>query len=179
MKSADRHVTAATIPFTQADYRRLPEGFPAELLEGQLVKEPAPTRYHQRLVVRLATRFIEVVGDDRVLVSPVDVWIDEWNVLQPDVLLFDESDAGARAIPDEAVPALVAEILSPSTARRDRDIKAKIYLRAGVREVWLVDPDSRSIEVRSGETRRAVPSTESITTPLAPGLEISLREFFE
>ncbi len=171
--------TTLTTPFTQADYRRLPEGFPAELLEGQLVKEPAPTRYHQRLVVRLATRFITVVGDDRVLVSPVDVWIDEWNVLQPDVLVFDQADAGARAIPDEAIPVLVAEVLSPSTARRDREVKAAIFLRAGVREVWLVDPDARSIEVRSSETRRVIAESETITTPLVAGLEVSPREFFE
>ena len=48
-----------------------------------------------------------------------------------------------------AVPVLAVEVLSPSTAARDREAKTAIYLRAGVLEVWLVDPDSGSVEVHS------------------------------
>jgi hypothetical protein len=79
-------VTAPTTPFTQADYRRLPEGFPAQLIEGQLVKEPSPTEFHQGLTFKLGSAFAGVVGVHRILLSPIDVWIDEFNVLQPDLL---------------------------------------------------------------------------------------------
>ncbi len=178
MSGAEKLATATTLatPFAQADYRRLPEGFPAELLEGQLVKQPTRTPYHQRLVLRFATRLVAAVGDRRVLVSPVDVWIDDRNVLQPDVLVLDE--ACDREMLEVPVPLLVIEVLSPSTARRDRDVKTDIYLRAGVREVWLVDPDSRSIEVRTDAGRRVVPPTGGIATPLVPGLEIVVEELF-
>ncbi len=171
-------VTAPNTRFSQADYRRLPEGFPAQLIEGELVKDPSPTEFHQGLAFKLGTLFAGVVGVHRVLLSPIDVWIDEHNVLQPDVLLLGEADAWSSTSRDMPIPILVAEVLSPSTARRDRDVKTRIYLGAGVREVWLVDPETKTIEVRTDGGRRVVPPTGTIATPLVPGLKIVLREFF-
>ena len=145
-----------TEKFTRRDYERLPEGFPAELIEGDLVREPAPTRWHQHVVVALTVRLVEAAGLDRVLASPTDVWIDEWSVLQPDVLVTAPGDVIRPGTDRGAVPLLVVEVLSPSTARRDRDRKTAIYLRAGVREVWLVDPDAGSVEVHTpGGVERA------------------------
>ncbi len=48
--------------FTRADYDRLPEGFPAQLIEGFLVKQPAPTYGHQALVLELALKLVARVG---------------------------------------------------------------------------------------------------------------------
>src|SRR5439155_10532291 len=47
----------------------------------------------------------------------------------------------------QGAPDLVIEILSPSTARRDRTIKVQLYRRQGVAEYWMVDPDANQIEV--------------------------------
>ena len=69
--------------------------------------------------------------------------------MEPDVLFVRKdrldilSDRGAEAAPD-----LVAEILSPSTAVRDRGIKLERYRHFGVPEYWIVDPDARAIDVR-------------------------------
>ncbi len=64
MKATDP-TTIHTADFTRDDYLRLPEGFPAELIQGQLVKEPAPTSDHQGLVVRRTTRFARAAGAQR------------------------------------------------------------------------------------------------------------------
>jgi len=66
----------------------------------------------------------------------------------PDVVALErEPEKGTRNL-EEAL--LVAEILSPSTARRDRTVKTDLYLGAGVREVWLVDAEAQAIDIRSG-----------------------------
>ncbi|MCZ6785827.1 MAG: Uma2 family endonuclease, partial [Planctomycetota bacterium] len=70
-----------TSRYTRADYMRLPEGFPAELVDGMLVKEPSPTGWHQELGQRLVIRLRERIGP--ALPSPIDVFIDDYNVLQP------------------------------------------------------------------------------------------------
>jgi len=133
--------------FTRSDYERLPDGFPCELVEGQLVKEPAPIYRHQRVIVRLIAALLETVGADRAVTAPIDLFIDDHNVLQPDVAVF--ATALARDVRHIPTPQIVVEVLSPSTAARDRGRKTGIYLRAGVGEVWLIDPYSGSIEVHT------------------------------
>jgi len=139
-------------PFSRALYDRLPEGFPAQLVDGALLHDPAPLRGHQALVVAIYLALVDRVGLRRAFVAPVDVVIDEWNVLQPDVAMWDAPPPLDRR--EAEVPAVVFEVLSPANRRLDRGVKAGKYLAAGVREVWLVDPDLRSIEVRMREGRR-------------------------
>ena len=145
--------------FTQADYLRLPEGFPAQLVDGELVKEPAPTYWHQEIVGRVFVALKRAAPDQPVIVAPADVFIDEWNVLQPDVLMLEKGAVVRRGEPPPGLPVLVVEVLSPWTAMRDRDVKVRTYLRAGIREVWLVDPDRETVEVlpSGGETSRVLP----------------------
>src|SRR5262245_18064242 len=104
--------------FTRADYDRLPEGFPAQLIAGWLVKEPSPLYHHQRLAARLWRDLVAIVGPDLAPLTPVDVLIDDHNVFQPDVVALPEPG------PDDdhyvPTPRLVVEFLSPSTRRRDR-----------------------------------------------------------
>ena len=55
-------MTTARTHFTREDYDRLPEGFPCELIEGELVKEPSPFYQHQRVSLRLARIIGDAVG---------------------------------------------------------------------------------------------------------------------
>ncbi len=145
--------------FTRADYDRLPEGFPAELLQGSLVREPAPFYQHQRVAFRIGRLIADRIGDERVVCSPIDVYLDDLNVLQPDVAVFSQPlPAGLRHVP---IPTLVIEVLSDSTARRDRVAKSRIYLEHGIAEVWLVHPVDGTIEVvtPAGRTRHAASET--------------------
>jgi Uma2 family endonuclease len=164
--------------FTRADYMRLPEGFPAELIDGVLVREPAPSGWHQGLVGAVFLELAACVGRRRVVPSPIDVFVDEHNVLQPDVaVLPKDAPIGARTTAI-AIPILVVEVLSPSTARRDRRQKTAIYLRAGVREVWLVDPATKSTDIvtSAGATHFATGATPR--SDAVPGFALDLGALF-
>jgi Uma2 family endonuclease len=142
-------VTVTATLFTREDYARLPEGFPAQLIGGALVKEPAPRYGHQEVVLAICLALAKVVDRRLVLPSPVDVPIDGHNVFWPDVAVFAQPppphEGGTR------VPRVVFEVLSPTTERRDRRQKRPGYLRAGVSEVWLLDSQARTIEVHSAD----------------------------
>ena len=90
-------------PFTRALYDRLPEGFPAQLVDGALLHDPAPLRGHQALVGRLFLAIAPLVGLRRVFVSPIDVALDDLNVLQPDLAVWDDP---APARPSRGRPPL-------------------------------------------------------------------------
>ncbi len=137
-------MTMATL-FTRALYNQLPEGFPAQLIEGVLVREPAPTYGHQHIVSRLHVQLAALVGTDRALTSPSDVVIDELNVYQPDLVVIERPADPQQS--NVGIPIVAIEILSPSTRRRDREVKRHRLLAAGVQEVWLVDPETSVIEL--------------------------------
>ena len=137
--------------FTRQDYMALPEGFPAQLIRGQLVKEPAPTPWHQVLVRRVADMLERLAHPDRILFSPIDLFVDDENILQPDVVLLPEGTRIGPDLMEMPVPELMVEVLSPATRKRDREVKTGIYLEVGVAEVWLVDPESRVVELMTRE----------------------------
>jgi len=142
-------VARRPIVFTRSDLAQLPEDCRAELIEGDLVMPPAPDGSHQLLVMRLAERLRNHLGADRdrVLVAPCDVELDDRNVLQPDVLLLPEGTRPALHPWRPPCPIWVAEIVSPSSATRDRGVKLRVYARFGIREAWLVDQFARAVEV--------------------------------
>ena len=134
-----------TALFTRAAYDLLPEGFPAQLIEGCLVKEPSPTYGHQCLSSRIHAALLALVGPDRALTAPADVVIDEVNVYQPDLLVL-KGPADVHKS-DVGIPLLAVEILSPASRQRDREVKRHRLLAAGVAEVWLVDSLRPEVEV--------------------------------
>ena len=73
---------------------------------------------------------------------------------QPDVVVFPAPPADDVASEDLPVPLLVVEVLSASTGARDRAVKRLRYLEAGVREVWLIDRENRTIDVHDAATAR-------------------------
>jgi Uma2 family endonuclease len=140
-------------PWTYERYYALDDDQRYEVIDGELLLVPGPGTVHQSLVGELYLRFATYVrahGAGTVFLSPLDVVLDDRNVVQPDVL-FIRNEALAiidpRAI--RGTPDLVVEIISPSSRRRDRMVKAELYARAGVPEYWIVDPAERSIEVLS------------------------------
>ena len=118
----------------------LPDETRAELHEGELVMLASPDGSHQALLGRLYTSLCNHFGSlDRVLMAPADVVFDDTNTLQPDVLVFPEGTRPQAHPWKYPHPIWVAEILSPSTASRDRGIKLDILKRFGVPEAWLID----------------------------------------
>jgi len=81
--------------------------------------------------------------------APLDIVLTEYDVVQPDVLLFvpeREHLLHLRQV-TRVPPDLAIEILSKGTARNDRGRKKRLLAQHGLREYWLVDPDAISIEV--------------------------------
>ncbi len=139
--------------WTYAEYARLPsEGSTRyEVIAGELVVTPSPSLRHQRISMELATRlhgFVREHGLGDVFHAPLDVLLAEGDYLEPDLVFVRADHRGYftdRGI--EGPPDLVVEILSPSTATRDRGLKLERYRHFGVPEYWVVDPDARAIEV--------------------------------
>lgn len=185
-------VTGSAIPFTYEEYKRLPESLaPHELLNGELYVSPSPSTSHQRIVQNLGyllLRHVRETGAGRVFHAPMDVVLDEngrRHVAQPDLLFIRRERAG---IITEAgivgAPDLVIEVLSPGTASRDRGLKKTIYARAGVPELWLVDPALERVEVCAlGAAEYGAPVVHeraAVLTPAAlPDLRLPLAEVFD
>lgn len=169
--------------YTRAHYELLPEGFPAQLIEGQLVQEPAPTFGHQRLALGIAEALKKLVGARRTGIAPVDIQVDEFNVYQPDVVVFRAPLADDERGLDADMPLLVVEVLSPSTASRDRTVKRMRLLDAGVEEVWLIDAANGTVEVYDRERYRDLPRravrAEVLASKALVGFRLSPRQLFE
>ena len=157
-------------PFTRACYDRLPEGFPAQLVDGLLIHDPAPLRGHQALVGDLFLAIAPLVGSRRVFVSPIDVPLDDLNVLQPDLAIWATPPPLDR--PEADLPSVVIEVLSPSNRRLDRTVKAAKYLQAGILEVWLVDPERKTVEIRTRDQSSACHGEEPACSEVVEGLVI-------
>ncbi len=130
---------------TAQDYWALPEGERAELIDGVLYAMTPPNRRHQDIVTNLARllgNFIaENGGPCRAYVSPfaVNLNADDTTYVEPDVLVVCDpsklTDRGCEGAPD-----FVAEVVSPSSRSMDYVKKTALYLDAGVREYWIIDP---------------------------------------
>lgn len=137
--------------WTAERVRALPDdGNRYELIDGRLLVTPAPRGLHQVAIRELMRRLDSWVRTSQgadLLFSPADISLGEDEVLQPDLFVYRTAAGTAlRDWSDIASLLLVIEVLSPSTARYDRDLKRRRYQRAGVPEYWIVDADARVIE---------------------------------
>jgi Uma2 family endonuclease len=185
-------VVNPNIRFTYDDYKSLPESMEKryELLEGDLVMVPAPTTRHQfisRNLEFILHGFVRAHGLGSVLDSPVDVVFGEGaarEVAQPDIVFIGRARANIiKEAEIQGAPDLVVEILSPGTEVRDRGYKQHLYGRYGVREYWIVDPESETVEVyrmtqATFDLAARCTVDDALTTPLFPGLSIDLEEVF-
>jgi Uma2 family endonuclease len=182
-------MAATAMPLlTVENYRLLPETGPRfQLIEGELYMAPAPNRYHQDISRNLEYIFLEYLEEHpigKLYHAPFDVYLDETNVFQPDILFVSGerlsilSEAGAEGAPD-----FVVEILSPKTARLDLENKRVQYARHGVDELWIIDPKAKTVAIHRFSEKTDGPVSivsegGSITTRHFPGLEVDTRKVF-
>jgi len=136
---------------TAAEFLALPESnTPMELLDGEIIMAPSPIPQHQDIVGNvfvILKQLAKQIGG-RAFVAPLDVYLDDHNVAQPDVLwIAENSRCQVTTTHLVGAPDLVVGVLSPSTAWQDKTVKFRLYQQHGVREYWLVDPMYRLVEV--------------------------------
>lgn len=141
----------ASEAWTAEVVRAIPDdGKRYELIDGELVVTPAPRYVHQAAIlelIRLLDPWLRNRSTANLLMSPADISLSDDEILQPDLFVY-RTVAGTplRDWGDISALLLVIEVLSPSTARYDRQLKRRRYQRAGVPEYWAVDLDARLIE---------------------------------
>jgi Uma2 family endonuclease len=132
--------------YTYDDYKQWEGKW--ELIRGiPYAMVPAPVLDHQRICKKIIRQLDDLLADcERCEVFlPVDWQITEDTIVQPDALVVcGENIKGTKL---EIPPALVFEVLSPSTNRKDRIIKYQLYEQAGVKYYCIVDPETKSIDI--------------------------------
>ena len=163
-----------------------------ELVNGRIVMSP-PADFRHGLVEsrlqRLIAPYVHEHGLGLTLGSSAGYDLPTGDTLQPDFSFVSSERwaAGPRTAAAgeefaQIVPDLIAEIVAPSSVRRDRIEKRLIYARCGVREYWLVDPAEGEVQVftnlgdRFDEPR--VVTGGAIASRVLPGLEVTVEELF-
>lgn len=166
---------------------KLPDGVRAELIEGELfMMSPSPQFRHQRVVgnlFRILDRAVRASGRGEVLVAPLDVHLPGGDIVQPDLIVI--LNENRHIVQDwiRGTPDLLVEILSPTSPERDRFVKRNVYARNGVPEYWIVDDDTRSIEVLALDGAAYAPAgyftgDEAVVSPLIGSLDVKTSAAF-
>ena len=179
--------------YTLADALTWDENERVELIYGVPYMMSPPIRVHQEILMELVVQIRTYLSGKkcRVYPAPFAVRLFESNgdhpqnvdtMVEPDISVVCDSDKldkiGCKGAPD-----FVVEILSPSSLRHDRVTKFNLYQEAGVREYWIVDPESQTVQVfllkdghfRAVELYNADAVAEVI---VLPGCRISLSDVF-
>lgn len=176
---------------TYADFVRFPDdGKRHELIGGKHYVTPSPNMRHQAILGQLHLligNWLEEHPVGHVFFAPFDVVFSDFDVVEPDLLYLSHQRAAEALTPAHVrgVPELVVEIASKGTKRRDETIKRRLYLRMGVTEYWIIDPDVDVIRVyRQPKTALDRPTelarsrNDVLTTDLLAGLQLPLSRIF-
>ena len=182
------NVKKATTPLE--DFLRLAEGPPYfELIQGNIIQMPSPIDFHQLTLLALAFQLNGYVSRKirgSILIAPFDVFLNDTNVFQPD-LLFVFEERYNQLIGDDrklhGAPDWVAEILSPATEKYDRNEKKDVYYRSGVQEYWIVDPIKQTVEIFTrGENdfylNQNLEREGKVNSILFPDWELDVKDIF-
>ena len=186
MATASETFQTSQRPLTIRDFESFPDdGNRYEIIGGELSVSPSPTLEHQRIVTRIVAaveRFFEDSPLGEVFPAPIDVELSNFDIVEPDVVVVLDANASVkREKRIVGAPDIVVEIISPSSAMRDRVRKGALYAMNGVREYWLVDPGTRTFEVFALRPPDYVPVEQaagSIRSPLLDGFELDLERLF-
>lgn len=150
-------IPAEKARYTFADVLTWDENERIEVINGEMVMMATPSRIHQGIVAELTRQFGNYLEGKRCKVYPAPFAVrllerdgdspdDVDTMVEPDLsIVCDKSKLdkhGCKGAPD-----LIVEVLSPSTQRHDRFVKLALYQRAGVREYWIVEPETQTVQV--------------------------------
>lgn len=174
--------------WTLDDYLRLGEMMtPCQLINGKLITSPSPSPYHQSVLGNL-TSILRTEGKKTgavTLVGPIDLYIDDKNVFQPNLTYISENNRGIithRGI--EGTPDLIVEVVSPADIFLYWNTKRRVYREIGVKEYWIVDPGNQTLEIYlTHQTNPDIPhlyrvEEGAVTSTVIPSLVFDLKTIF-
>jgi Uma2 family endonuclease len=142
---------AAPVYYTADMVRAMPDdGNRYEVVYGELLVTPAPRPWHQVIVQRLSLalgNYVQREPVGLVLSSPADISWGRDVLVQPDIFVVPHDEVRTLTWGRMRTLLLIAEVLSPSSARGDRFLKRLRYREAGVPLYWVVDGDEGMVEV--------------------------------
>lgn len=145
---------AIKLPTIQ-DILSLPEDVRAELIDGQIYYQAAPSTEHQEIVAELTTvirNYIKAKGGNcKAYPSPFAVYFqNDTHYVEPDLsIICDKSKIDSNGC--HGAPDWIIEVLSPGNGEHDTITKLKLYAGNGVREYWIVDPKTKTVLVHNLE----------------------------
>lgn len=172
---------------TFADYAALPESNGIiELIDGEIIVNSS-LDVHQDVLGTIYVFLRENLKSGKLRMAPTGVYFDESNSFEPDIFWVSAQNKQCFLGDDNhywhGASDLIVEILSTSTASKDRGTKFDVYEQSGVREYWLVDPLSRYIEVynnRNGVFSRLglFELDKSFVSEVLSGLTVEVNQLF-
>jgi Uma2 family endonuclease len=196
--------------YTYADMLEWDEGYRAEIIDGILYAADPPETYHQDISMQLSIQIGNFLKETqgvsgkpgKVFAGPFGVRLfpkedlSDNTVLEPDItVVCDLSKLDKRGC--NGAPDMIIEILSPSNTQHDMVYKFNKYLKAGVREYWTVDGDSKTVQVHLLDQSNAQPryvtslygvfdpanpetvdGPDTVPVSVLPGCVIDLKEVF-
>ena len=175
--------------YTYADILEWGENVRAELHDGEAVMMAPPLKIHQEIFVQLVLQIGNFLKGKKCKLYPAPFGVrlfpkndrSDDTFFEPDIVVVCDSekldDRGCNGAPD-----LIIEILSPSTARYDRLYKFRKYQKAHVREYWIVDPETKTVQVCILDNDRYVVSvydeTDKAPVAVLEDCEVDLKAVF-
>jgi Uma2 family endonuclease len=130
-------------------YELLPLGTLAEVILNTIYISPAPSFEHQRVITYLSRLIDAYTSLNKIgvaVVSPVDVYLDDKNIVQPDIVYLSNSSLKhVKSGKIKGTPDLIVEVLSPGNEKHDLEKKKAIYETFGVKEYFIVDPKTKAV----------------------------------
>jgi len=178
MPGVQRHWTVAEVLALPEDGNRY------ELIGGRLIVNPAPAPQHQRVITGLLQAlsvYLAPLGLRKCLyLSPADISWDDETLVQPDIFVVPPDQVSDSWTTFQTLQ-LAVEVISPSSARRDRGLKRRLYQRQRVLTYWVVDPEARRVEVWRPGDEEATVIEEVVSwqvTADAPVMRLELNELW-
>jgi Uma2 family endonuclease len=166
-----------SVRFSYEDLLQLPDdGKRHEIIGGELYTMPSPSPRHQDIVGEFFLElklFLRSNPLGRAFVAPIDVIFHIDDVVIPDVVFVSKERqdiVSKRGI--EGAPDLVVEVISPSSVKRDLELKRKLCQREGVFVYIAVEPEAERVHVWDGDKSFVLAKDEMLTVSVLPGLEL-------
>ncbi|MDR1429553.1 MAG: Uma2 family endonuclease [Spirochaetaceae bacterium] len=170
--------------YTYADYLLWKTDKRYEIIDGEAYMMAAPSVARQAISRELLVQFWNFLKGKgcQVFAAPFDVRLfpredgSDDTVVQPDILVICDEAKIADGRACRGAPDMVIEILSPSNSEIPMLLKFTKYLRAGVREYWIIDPDTKNVQVHLLEKDGKTPPEHYISSVYGDGetLDVSV-----